>query len=51
MKMFTADERDNMQNFIKKVFQDEVTEAELNGTDEQLKKLYDEAYSCSDWGL
>jgi hypothetical protein len=50
MAKFTHEERENMVNFIKRTFADNVKDSELQ-TDEQIEKLYKEAYSYSEWGL
>lgn len=50
MKM-TEEQRKWMRDFIKSQFGDNVTEEELNGSDEQLEKLHREAYSYSEWGI
>lgn len=47
---YTQEERENMINFIKRTFKENVKDSELQ-TDEQIEKLHKEAYSYSEWGL
>jgi hypothetical protein len=43
-------ERQNMIDFIKRTFGENVDDSELQ-TDEQVQKVYQEALNYSDWGL
>lgn len=50
MANFKDEERRNMIDFIKREFGNNVKEHEMR-TDDQIEKLYKEAYSHSEWGL
>lgn len=50
MEKYSAEERSNMKDFIKRTFKGNVKDTEME-TDEQLEKLYNEAHNYSDWGL
>ncbi|RXZ78049.1 hypothetical protein EBB07_28755 [Paenibacillaceae bacterium] len=43
-------EREKMIEFINRIFRGKVTPDEIR-TDEQIKKVYQEALNCSGWGL
>lgn len=50
--VFTVVERENMINFILQIYTRHFTREYLLGlTDDNLDKLYNEAYNYSDWGL
>ncbi|MBY0020747.1 hypothetical protein H7K28_15005 [Paenibacillus polymyxa] len=49
-EVLTEEQRHNMVNFIKRTFGESVNDDELT-SDDQIKKIYNEAVNYSDWGL
>lgn len=47
----TKEERENMINFIKRIFRAKAPNNLENSSDAELIKEYGEAHSYSDWGL